>query len=256
MALEAGEILSHPSLPLMGEYAPLLLQGGITAALLLLLAFLARLLGHYPRFGSGGRAPTSAYECGFAPFAGLATTSLFLFFRLAVFFVVFEAELVFLYPWASALLPAAGAGLLLPFLAPLPFLVALFWGYGREISADALRVLGVRAPEGGDYFAPPSLPFFLSLPFPTLSHLFPPSFPPTLTMLLTAAKLIGAGLATISLAGAGVGIGSVFGAFQLALSRNPGLLAVLFRYALLGFVLTEAIALFGLMMAFLILFAF
>lgn len=75
-------------------------------------------------------------------------------------------------------------------------------------------------------------------------------------VLLTSAKLIGAGLATISLAGAGVGIGSVFGAFQVALARNPGLMAVLFRYAILGFALTEAIALFGLMMAFLILFAF
>jgi len=75
-------------------------------------------------------------------------------------------------------------------------------------------------------------------------------------MLLTAAKLVGAGLATISLAGAGVGIGSIFGALQLAFSRNPSQLPTLFRYALLGFVLTEAIALFGLMMAFLILFAF
>lgn len=75
-------------------------------------------------------------------------------------------------------------------------------------------------------------------------------------MLLTAAKLIGAGLATIGLAGAGVGIGTVFGAFQVALSRNPSLLATLFRYAILGFALTEAIALLALMMAFLILFAF
>jgi F0F1-type ATP synthase membrane subunit c/vacuolar-type H+-ATPase subunit K len=75
-------------------------------------------------------------------------------------------------------------------------------------------------------------------------------------MLLLAAKMIGAGLATIALAGAGAGIGSVFGAFLVALSRNPALAGLLFRYALLGFVLTEAIALFGLMMAFLILFAF
>ena len=76
------------------------------------------------------------------------------------------------------------------------------------------------------------------------------------SMLILAAKLIGAGLATISLAGAGVGIGSVFGSFRLAVARNPQLLTVLFRYAILGFALAEAIALFGLMMAFLILFAF
>lgn len=68
------------------------------------------------------------------------------------------------------------------------------------------------------------------------------------------AKLLGAGLATISLAGSGVGIGTVFGALILGVSRNPSLGKQLFIYAILGFALTEAIALFGLMMAFLILF--
>ncbi len=61
---------------------------------------------------------------------------------------------------------------------------------------------------------------------------------------------------TIALAGAGVGINSVFSALILAFSRNPGLEKQLFAYAILGFALTEAIALFGLMMAFLILFGF
>jgi F-type H+-transporting ATPase subunit c len=75
-------------------------------------------------------------------------------------------------------------------------------------------------------------------------------------MLLTAAKLIGAGLATIGLAGAGVGIGNVFGSLVLGVSRNPNEKDELFRLAIIGFALTEAIALFALMMAFLILFAF
>jgi F-type H+-transporting ATPase subunit c len=74
--------------------------------------------------------------------------------------------------------------------------------------------------------------------------------------MLEMAKLIGAGLATISLAGSGVGIGIVFGSLMVALSRNPFVGKQLFTYAILGFALTEAIALFGLMMAFLILFAF
>ena len=73
-------------------------------------------------------------------------------------------------------------------------------------------------------------------------------------MLLQASKFIGAGLATIGLAGAGVGIGTVFGALVLATSRNPSLKDELFRIAILGFALTEAIELFALMMAFLILF--
>ena len=75
-------------------------------------------------------------------------------------------------------------------------------------------------------------------------------------MLLQSAQFIGAGLATIGLAGAGVGIGSVFGSLVLAIARNPSLQQELMRTAILGFALTEAIALFALMMAFLILFAF
>lgn len=73
-------------------------------------------------------------------------------------------------------------------------------------------------------------------------------------MLLKSAKMIGGGLATIALAGSGVGIGTVFAALILGFARNPSMGKQLFVYAILGFALTEAIALFGLMMAFVILF--
>ena len=76
----------------------------------------------------------------------------------------------------------------------------------------------------------------------------------TQNIMLIFAKKVGAGLATIGLAGAGVGIGVVFGAFLIAYSRNTTIKNDLFGYTLLGFALTEAIALFALMMAFLILF--
>lgn len=72
---------------------------------------------------------------------------------------------------------------------------------------------------------------------------------------LSSAKLIGAGLATISLGGSGVGIGIVFGSLITSVARNPKMNKQLFGYAILGFALTEAIALFGLMMSFLILFS-
>ena len=74
------------------------------------------------------------------------------------------------------------------------------------------------------------------------------------SVLLQSAKLIGAGMATISITGVGVGIGVVFAGLLNAYSRNPSLGKQLFTYAIFGFALTEAIALFGLMMAFLILF--
>jgi len=74
-------------------------------------------------------------------------------------------------------------------------------------------------------------------------------------MLLQSAKAIAAGIAVSAISGAGVGIGTVFGSLITAVGCNPGLTNQLFSYASLGFALTEAIALFGLMMSFLLLFS-
>ena len=74
-------------------------------------------------------------------------------------------------------------------------------------------------------------------------------------MILEAGKMIGAGAATVGLAGAGAGIVTVFGAYIIGVSRNPSLQGELFKICIFGFALTEAMALFCLMMAFLILFA-
>jgi len=71
---------------------------------------------------------------------------------------------------------------------------------------------------------------------------------------LQAAKYIGASIATVALVGAGAGVGVVFGSLLVSISRNPFLKDELFKYAILGFALTEAVGLLGLMMAFLILF--
>jgi F0F1-type ATP synthase membrane subunit c/vacuolar-type H+-ATPase subunit K len=49
-------------------------------------------------------------------------------------------------------------------------------------------------------------------------------------MLVNAAKLIGAGLATISIAGTGVGIGIIFSSLISAYSRTPEHVKQLFTY--------------------------
>ncbi len=71
----------------------------------------------------------------------------------------------------------------------------------------------------------------------------------------TAAKSVGAGLATIGVVGAGAGIGIVFAGLLLAISRNPAKEARLMQIVLLGFALTEAMGLLAIMMAFLILYS-
>lgn len=73
--------------------------------------------------------------------------------------------------------------------------------------------------------------------------------------LTTAAKSIGAGLATIGVVGAGAGIGIVFGALVLSVGRNPSKEARLIQLTLLGFALAEAMGLLAIMMAFLILYS-
>lgn len=73
-------------------------------------------------------------------------------------------------------------------------------------------------------------------------------------MLLDSSKITGAGLATIGLIGAGIGIGIVFGALILGVARNPSIKGQLFSYAILGFALSEATALFALMMGLLLLY--
>ena len=69
-------------------------------------------------------------------------------------------------------------------------------------------------------------------------------------------KFIGAGLAAIALAGAGVGIGTIFGNYLSAAIRNPAAAPGQFTNLLLGFALAEATGLFGLVIAFMLLFIF
>jgi F0F1-type ATP synthase membrane subunit c/vacuolar-type H+-ATPase subunit K len=73
-------------------------------------------------------------------------------------------------------------------------------------------------------------------------------------MEVDAAKLIGAGLCTIGVGGAGIGIGNIFAQYVAAGIRNPAAAPKMFGNVLLGFALTEAVAIYALVLAFLILF--
>ena len=70
-----------------------------------------------------------------------------------------------------------------------------------------------------------------------------------------AAKMLGAGIAVIALLGVGVGIGNIFSTLVASIARNPAARDQVFGIGMLGFALTEAVALFALLIAFIILFA-
>ena len=70
-----------------------------------------------------------------------------------------------------------------------------------------------------------------------------------------AAKYIGAGIACIGMGGAGVGVGAIFGHYLAAALRNPSAAQGQFGNLIFGFAVAEALGIFSLLIALLLLFA-
>ena len=73
-------------------------------------------------------------------------------------------------------------------------------------------------------------------------------------MELDAAKMIGAGLAAIGMIGAGIGGGNIWSSLIATVGRNPAAKGDVELYGWIGFAVTEAIALFALVVALIVLF--
>ena len=69
-----------------------------------------------------------------------------------------------------------------------------------------------------------------------------------------AAKLVGAGLATLGFIGPGVGIGLIWAALINSVGRNPAAAGAITTTAWVSFALVEALAIFALAIALLFLF--
>ena len=67
-------------------------------------------------------------------------------------------------------------------------------------------------------------------------------------------KLLAAALALLPLAGVGVGLGLVFSSYNNAVGRNPSSAEILDKKFFLTFALTEALAIFALVISLVILF--
>ena len=74
-------------------------------------------------------------------------------------------------------------------------------------------------------------------------------------MEVEAAKLIGGGLAVVGLGGVGAGIGNIFASMIASGARNPGAIPRVQLFMWIGFALVEAVALYALLISFLILFS-
>jgi F-type H+-transporting ATPase subunit c len=68
-------------------------------------------------------------------------------------------------------------------------------------------------------------------------------------------RLIGAGIACIGMGGAGVGVGLIFGHYLNSAIRNPAAADGQFGRLIFGFAVTEAMGIFSLLVALILLFA-
>jgi F-type H+-transporting ATPase subunit c len=69
------------------------------------------------------------------------------------------------------------------------------------------------------------------------------------------AKYLGAGIACIGMGAAGIGVGNIFAQYLAAAVRNPSAADGQFPRLIFGFAVTEALAIFSLLIALLLLFA-
>ena len=68
-------------------------------------------------------------------------------------------------------------------------------------------------------------------------------------------KYIGVGLMAFGMLGAAIGVGNIFAAMINGVARNPATEPKLFRYTIIGMALSEAMGIFALGVAMLLLFA-
>lgn len=75
-------------------------------------------------------------------------------------------------------------------------------------------------------------------------------------MEVEAAKLIAASIALLPILGVGIALGMIFSSYNISIGRNPGAEEALNRKFILTFAFTEALAIFSLGVALVILFVF
>jgi F-type H+-transporting ATPase subunit c len=68
-------------------------------------------------------------------------------------------------------------------------------------------------------------------------------------MELEAVKLLAGAIALLPLIGVGIGLGLIFGSYNEAVGRNPGAAELLDKKYFLAFALTEALAIFALLIS-------
>ncbi len=110
----------------LGQYLPVLMLGGLAVL------FTVGMLVGSVILGKKGRRPAikdTAYECGMLPVGPGNTRLSVKFYLVAMLFILFDIEVVFLYPWAVVYRPMLKENAALILGSMLSFMAILFVGY-------------------------------------------------------------------------------------------------------------------------------
>ena len=120
---------------MLNNYLPILIFLVIATAVALVLLTLGTAIGRFFARDPADRDKLSAYECGFDAFEDSRMKFDVRYYLVAILFIVFDLEIVFLFPWAVALGSIGVAGL----IAMVVFLGILTVGFIYEWKKGALE---------------------------------------------------------------------------------------------------------------------
>lgn len=121
---------------MLSDYIPVLLQiviaSGFAAATLIASALLGKR-------ALRNKTKDSAYECGMLPIGGGQARFSVKFYLVAMLFVLFDIEVVFLFPWATVYREQIDGGAMVFLWAMLGFVGILFVAYLYALKKGALE---------------------------------------------------------------------------------------------------------------------
>ena len=93
---------------MLREFIPVLFSIGVAVAIALGAIVVALILG---KVGRRNRGKDLAYECGKDPIGGGSARFSVKFYLVAMIFILFDIEVIFMYPWAVSLMDFQRSGL-------------------------------------------------------------------------------------------------------------------------------------------------
>lgn len=120
---------------MLEEYIPILLHVLVAVGFAVVTMALNLLLG---RAGKRNKTKDIAYECGMIPEPGPQPRFSVKFYLVAMLFILFDIEVVFMYPWAVTYNEFIARGDTTSLWSMLSFVIILLFGYVYAIKKGAL----------------------------------------------------------------------------------------------------------------------